>query len=352
MLNFTVPQWVLLFYLYSFIGWIWECCFVRFSQGVWMNRGFLHGPILPIYGFGALVIQLTTLQVSESYIKVFFYGMVAASLLEYMTGDVMERLFKVRYWDYSNEKFNLNGHICLYASIGWGVGSVILVEFANKPFNMAVSMIPYSIAELLALSLSIVASIDAATSTREALDLRELLEKIAANNREIKKIYQAIDNASVELMMDVNELKVKINENREALYAKLAKTNERLEAMRDEVREEGITKSASKRLIAAVERTNAYREQKLNDMIMDLEYVIMRMDEKLSECADPNKLLERKNELAKMRKSILAQRSHLGLSNRNYINAKKILSRFPTASSLYKEAFEQVSKLSERSEDK
>lgn len=104
---YTTGQWVLLFFFYCLCGWVWESCYVSLCQRHWVNRGFLHGPLLPIYGSGAIIILLATIPVAEDLRLVWLFGMLAATALEYVTGDVMERIFKVRYWDYSNQKFNL-----------------------------------------------------------------------------------------------------------------------------------------------------------------------------------------------------------------------------------------------------
>ena len=96
---YTPGQWALLFFFYCFCGWVWESCYVSAKQRHWVNRGFLHGPLLPIYGSGAIIILFATLPVADNFWLVYFLGMLAATALEYVVGAVMEQLFKVRYWD-------------------------------------------------------------------------------------------------------------------------------------------------------------------------------------------------------------------------------------------------------------
>ncbi|MDU5262591.1 MAG: putative ABC transporter permease, partial [Clostridium celatum] len=100
---YTLHKWLLLFYLYCFIGWIWESCYVSLKKHKWINRGFLKGPLLPIYGSGAVVVLISTLTVENNLLLVFVIGMISATILEYITGVAMEKLFHVRYWDYSKE---------------------------------------------------------------------------------------------------------------------------------------------------------------------------------------------------------------------------------------------------------
>ena len=113
-------QWILIFYIYGFFGWIFESCYVSIREKTWVNRGFLKGPLLPIYASGAILMLLVSLPIRDNYVATFFAGMVAATALEYVVGVGMETLFKVKYWDYSNQRFNFQGRICLRSSIAWG----------------------------------------------------------------------------------------------------------------------------------------------------------------------------------------------------------------------------------------
>ena len=130
---YTLPQWVLLFFSYGFLGWVWESGYVSVRQRHWVNRGFLHGPVIPIYGFGAVAILALCAPVAGSLPLLFFSGMFWATALEYATGWAMEQMFHVRYWDYTNEKWNLNGYICLMASLCWGLFSVLLLRGIQPP---------------------------------------------------------------------------------------------------------------------------------------------------------------------------------------------------------------------------
>ena len=150
---YYLTQWILFFFIYSFIGWVWESCYVSVRKRRWVNRGFLHGPMLPIYGSGALVILISTIGVRENPWLIFLFGMLAATVLEYITGAVMEKMFHVRYWDYSRQKLNLNGYICVSSSLCWGVFSVLLVSAVHVPVERAVLDIPLFITDGAALVL-------------------------------------------------------------------------------------------------------------------------------------------------------------------------------------------------------
>ena len=121
---------------------MWESCYVSAKRRQWVNRGFLHGPMLPIYGTGAVIILLATIPVRDSLWLVFLLGMLAATALEYVTGAAMEALFKVRYWDYSKQPFNLNGYICLRFSIAWGLACLFVVKLLHPSVLLVIRLVP------------------------------------------------------------------------------------------------------------------------------------------------------------------------------------------------------------------
>lgn len=152
----------------------------------WVNRGFLHGPFLPIYGSGAIVILISTIAVKDIVPLVFLLGMVSSTILEFCTGCCMEKLFGVRYWDYSNLPLNFKGHICFFISLAWGAFSILLVCVIHKPIEAAVLMIPRTIADIIAVVLAIYMAADFAVSINEAMDLKATLEKFTKENEQLQ----------------------------------------------------------------------------------------------------------------------------------------------------------------------
>ena len=132
-------KYFLLFLIYSVIGWLMESALVSFQSGKLINRGFLIGPYCPIYGFGGLIITIYLTQYKDNIFTVFFLAIIVCSILEYFTSYIMEKIFKARWWDYSEEKFNLNGRICGKNALAFGVVSVLLLYLIN-PFIEGLSM--------------------------------------------------------------------------------------------------------------------------------------------------------------------------------------------------------------------
>ena len=175
---YTYPwyHWIALFYIYCFFGWIFESVYVSLKKKRLVNRGFLRLPMLPLYGTGAVMMLWVSLPVKESLILVYLSGVVAATALEYVTGYMMERLFKMKYWDYSSQRFQIHGYICLTSSIAWGFLTIFLTEVIHRPIAVFVlNMNPFTEFFLLS-AVSVVCVLDVIQSTREALALGQVLE--------------------------------------------------------------------------------------------------------------------------------------------------------------------------------
>ena len=237
---YTTGQWVLLFFFYCFCGWVWESCYVSLCQRHWVNRGFLQGPVLPIYGSGDIIILFVTLPVEQHLWLVWLLGMLAATALEYVVGAAMEKLFKVRYWDYSKHKFNLNGHICLTSSIAWGFFSILLVRFLHPPVGRLLVRVPDWFVDPLALVLTAVFTVDVVRSVQAALDLREVLTKLTEENEDLRRLARRAEVAAafaeedLRLFRERTEvekllIQERLQEQREALTNRRCRRRERVE---------------------------------------------------------------------------------------------------------------------------
>lgn len=225
---------MLLFFFYSLCGWVWESCYVSVRRRRWVNRGFLHGPALPIYGAGAVLILLFTFPVRHYPALLYLSGAVAATALEYCTGAAMERLFKVRYWDYSGQKFNMNGYICLSSSITWGVFSLLLVKLAHPPVARLVLAIPAGLAVPLALALTAGFTVDAVRSVQAALDLRAMLEKLTEENEELRRLARRVEILSAFAEEDLQKFRDRTQVERILLQSRLKAERQRKAANRAE----------------------------------------------------------------------------------------------------------------------
>ncbi|WP_313156006.1 putative ABC transporter permease [Lacrimispora sp.] len=204
---YTWYQWLLFFFIYCFIGWIIESTYVSVRSLHLVNRGFLRLPLLPLYGSGAIIMLWLSLPVKGNLFLVFLFGMAGASALEYVTGYFMERLFKMKYWDYSNNPFNLNGYVCLTNSIAWGFLTLLLTEVIHRPLEWLVLRLNGTACILLVTAVGIVFVADAIRSTKEALDLGRILESMTKLKSELEEVQVQIALLKAETAQKMSDIK-------------------------------------------------------------------------------------------------------------------------------------------------
>lgn len=191
--HYTAIQWLFFFYFYCFFGWVFESTYVSIKSRHFVNRGFMRGPFLPIYGSGAIMMLVVSMPFQDNLILTYLAGCVGATLLELVTGMTMEALFKVRYWDYSNQKFNYKGHICLSSTIAWGFLTIFMTQFLHKGVEKLVLSIPYNVLTILTVVLSVYIVADFTLSFKAAMDLRDVLIGLDKARAEMEKIQKRLD---------------------------------------------------------------------------------------------------------------------------------------------------------------
>ena len=175
MYTYHFQEWLIFFCFYCVFGWCFESAYVSLVSRRPVNRGFLKGPWLPLYGSGAVVVLWLALPFRTRPFMVYLVGALGATALEYVTGEAMVHLFKVRYWDYSNQKFQYKGHICLSSSVVWGFLSLLMVYVVHERVALLVFRIPGEIRSVLAFTVAICMACDTGAAFRRAMDLREVL---------------------------------------------------------------------------------------------------------------------------------------------------------------------------------
>ena len=193
MYHYTLIQWLFFFYFYCFFGWVFESTYVSVKSRKFVNRGFMRGPFLPIYGSGAIMMLVVSMPFQDNLILTYLAGCVGATVLEFVTGTVMEALFKVRYWDYSNQKFNYKGHICLGSTLAWGFLTIFMTDFLHRGVEKLVFSIPDLIITILTIVLTIVILVDFTLSFKAALDLRDVLIGLDKAKAEMERIQKRLD---------------------------------------------------------------------------------------------------------------------------------------------------------------
>ena len=137
------------FLIFAFIGWLLETAFSFYSLGHFTKRGFLYGPLCPIYGWGALILIMFFSTYKRHNLKLFIYAAFVFSAFEYVVSFGMEALFSLKWWDYTQDVLNLNGRISIFYSFAWGIIAILFINFIypffKKKLNIILSKIPYKL---------------------------------------------------------------------------------------------------------------------------------------------------------------------------------------------------------------
>jgi len=175
---------MVLFVIYSVIGWCIEVVYTYIREKNWVNRGFLIGPYCPIYGYGCLLIFLCLDKYKDDLIVLFLMSVILCSVLEYITSSLMERIFKARWWDYSDRKYNINGRICLETLIPFGILGSVFTLFVNPFITGLLLKIPSTILTVIAIILLIIYVLDTIISYTIITKLHLSTRKIVMDNTE------------------------------------------------------------------------------------------------------------------------------------------------------------------------
>lgn len=210
------------FIIYSFFGWIWETSYVSLKEGEYINRGFINGPFCTIYGCGALSVYLILRPVEQNLLFLFLGGITVATILEYLTAVLMESIFHTTWWDYSDNRFNFQGRICLGASLGWGILTVILFRVLHPVVEDIVALYPVIAGEIGIILFAVGYFIDFCFSAAAAFHLRD----------RIPLLEHELEKKQVELMLRVNQRLNSLEFSRGASLDTLKDRMEDLEVLR------------------------------------------------------------------------------------------------------------------------
>lgn len=185
----VVAKYILYFFIYSFLGWFMEVCVSLWNKKRFINRGFLIGPICPIYGHGILAIIILIGSNTNDFLAVFLKSILICSILEYFTSYFMEKLFNIRWWDYSSKKFNINGRICLETMLPFGILSSLVIYGIHPLVITLVDKLSINVIYVLAIILVIIYVIDNIVSLFILLNIKDKIKSERKDNTEKVKKY-------------------------------------------------------------------------------------------------------------------------------------------------------------------
>ena len=338
MYHYSIIQWLFFFYFYCFVGWCIESTYVSIHQKRLVNRGFMRGPFLPLYGSGGIMMLVVSMPFQEHLILVYIAGCIGATILEYVTGATREALFKVRYWDYSDKKFNFQGHICLGTSLAWGLLTILMTRLVHKPVEHLVLMIPATMLTIATLLLTVGIACDFALSFKAAMDLRDVLVMMEKAKEELVHIQKRLDVIIAMADSDFQARREEWNEAREAW----------VEA-RNEAREARIEATEARRAAAAEQRAKRSESMtlKAGELKAGIEEKFAGLKQRTLE--RPSAYLESvKEEIGELRmKYRVSTEKRDGLGKTRNIYRNLLRSNPSMTSRIFKDAWEDLKKNTE-----
>ena len=183
---------ILLFFIYAFLGWCCEVAFAACKQGRFINRGFLNGPVCPIYGFGVIGVAVALYPVRDNLLMLYLGSVLLTTLIEFVTGYMLERIFHARWWDYSNMPMNIMGYVCLLFSMIWGLACLVIVHWLHPWIVAAVQWLPSAVCIILDCLFGLIFIVDLCATVSAARKLSERLVRLTELGQELHAISDEI----------------------------------------------------------------------------------------------------------------------------------------------------------------
>lgn len=214
------------FIIYSFFGWSLEVVYQAVEQGKFINRGFLNGPYCPIYGFGVIIVVGMLEPIKNNLIILYLGSVILTSLLELFTGFILEKIFNMKWWNYSQDKFNLHGYICLKFSLLWGVACLIVVRLIHPLISVFVSKIPHTLGIIVISVIMLCFVSDMIFTILAIINFKKKIRVLEGISAEMRKIS---DKTGEKIFDTVEEIKTR----KDALDEKRNEMHKRMEELRE-----------------------------------------------------------------------------------------------------------------------
>lgn len=197
---------ILYFFVYGFLGWCTEVIFAAFKQHRFVNRGFLNGPICPIYGVGVTLVIACLEAFQSNLLLLYISSVILVTVLEGVTGWAMDKLFHNKWWDYSKLPFNIGGYVCLLFSLIWGVACVFIVYFVHPLIHQVLSLIPHTAGIALIAILGIALLSDMIVTTSAIVKFNQYLELLKHITDELHAISNQVGAELYQNVMHVLDM--------------------------------------------------------------------------------------------------------------------------------------------------
>lgn len=218
------------FFIYAFLGWCTEVVYKAATAGKFVNRGFLNGPVCPIYGFGVVLVIGALSPLSEHPLLVFAGGFVITTSLEWLTGFALEKLFHAKWWDYSGEPFQLGGYVCLKFSLLWGLACLLVMDVLHPMVEAFVALIPVFIGRIFLVLFLFLLSVDTILTVNTVLKLNKQLRRLSEIGAAMRNISEEIGESLFESVADLSERNERVRAALAEHFQEAEETRERIKA--------------------------------------------------------------------------------------------------------------------------
>ena len=243
-------QFLFIFFVYAFLGWCTEVSYAALVTGKFVNRGFLNGPVCPIYGFGVVIVLACLTPLRDNKLILFFGSVLLTSLLELVTGFVLEKIFHQHWWDYSDEPFNLGGYICLRFSIMWGFACMFVVYILHPTILWFIGIIPHTVGIVLLYLSGSTMVVDLVATVRTITKINRRLSQIDELAAKIKEASNEFGENLADKVVDAAEvgsvLKEELSDRTEDFKEELAQRREEMQDDLDDMKQAIAKRRAQK----------------------------------------------------------------------------------------------------------
>lgn len=218
---YSIYQLLFFFFIYAVFGWCLEVIYEAVDQGKFINRGFLNGPYCPIYGFGVIIVVWFLNPIKENFLVLYIGSVLLTSALEFVTGFVLEKIFHQKWWDYTEEHFNIMGYVCLKFSLLWGVACLIVVKMIHPMIERFVNWIPHTLGVILLIVLFIGFASDIIMTVLGIMHIKKRIRLLENISEEMRKISDHSGERLYDAVAEIREKGEKLSEKNEARKARM-----------------------------------------------------------------------------------------------------------------------------------
>lgn len=261
---YNVYQLSCFFIIYAVFGWCLEVIYQAVELGKFINRGFLNGPYCPIYGFGVLIVVGCLNPIRDNVLILYIGSILLTSALEFLTGFILEKIFHQKWWDYSDEHFNIMGYICLKFSLLWGVACIVVVRVIHPLIEKFVNRIPQTIGYIILAVLFTGFLSDVIITVLGIMHIKRRLHLLNSISAEMRKISDYSGEKIYDAVYEIREKSNKISEKNEA-------RKRRFEELKEKYKRESEKKEHTiQRIERAFPRLKLNQGKSIKDIIEEI----------------------------------------------------------------------------------